>query len=104
MEIHSNHYDMMAPISAVIHERKMYWTKWLICCLLLVFYFIPVYISSEYLNFMLKIFTLHLSYSGEPVIKLKFLPLHGVDLVAVEGLMRFKDKNGYTSGKYFTYL
>ena len=30
-------------------------------------------------------------------------PLHGGDLVAVEGLVCLKDENGYTSGKYFTY-
>ena len=30
-------------------------------------------------------------------------PLHGVDLVAVERLVCLKDKNSYTSGKYFTY-
>ena len=31
------------------------------------------------------------------------LPLHGGNLVAVEGLVCLKDENGYTSGKYFTY-
>ena len=30
-------------------------------------------------------------------------PLHGGDLVVVEGLVCLKDKNGCTSGKYFTY-